>query len=190
MKSSGIMGLLVVMACASGGASSTNNGVGNVGGGDQDANVRHVTIGNVALQADARSGSLTAWTEVPASFSKTWQALPVAYHKLGLTITRYDSTAHIIEGERLRSHREFGGKQLGALMDCGDVAGMPNVTRFDVNIQVRTAVRGSASASSVASAVVATAKPSDVSGVLMPCVVNSAAAERVAAAVVDAAAAK
>lgn len=185
MKSSAIMSLLVVMACASSGA----NGLGSVGGGDQDANVRHVVIGNMDLQADARSIAPTVWTDVPASVSLTWQSLPVAYKKLGLSITRYDSTAYIIEGERLRSRGDFGGKELTSLMDCGNVAGMPNVTRFDVNIQVRTVVQGTAKLSSVASSVIASSKPSDVSGVLAPCLVNPAAAQRVAAAVVDAVAA-
>jgi len=188
MKSSAIMGLLVVMACASsGGSGSSSNGLGSVGGGDQDANIKRVSIAGVDLQADGRSTLPVVWHDVPGSVSHTWQSLPVAFHKLGLTITRYDSTAYIIEGERLRSRADFGGKQLTSLLDCGDVAGMPNATRFDVNIQVRTALRGSATASSVASAVVASAKPSDVSGVLMPCVVNSSAADRVAVAITEAA---
>lgn len=75
------------------------------------------------------------------------------------------------------------------MIDCGDVAGMPNVTRFEVNIQVRTGLRGSGNTSSVASVVTATAKPGEVAGDLMPCTVNAGAADRVAAAVVEALAA-
>jgi hypothetical protein len=190
MKTTAVMGLLAVMACASGGAGS--NGVGSVGSGDQDANVRHVSMstsrGDIDLQADGRSTSPTAWRDVDASVAQTWQYLPLAYKKLGLSITRYDSTAHIIEGERLRSHSDFGGKSLTSMMDCGNVAGMPNASRFDVNIQTRTVLRGTDRGSSIASSVIATAKPSEVSGVLMPCVVNPTAADRVAAAVVDVAA--
>ena len=183
MKSIATIGLLAIAACASSGA----NGLGSVGGGDQDANVKRVSIGGVDLQADGRSMSPTNWYDVNAPVSRTWQALPIAFKKLGLSITRYDSTTHIIEGERLRSRADFGGTQLTSMMDCGNVAGMPNVTRFDVNIQVRTVLRGTAKESSVASSVIGSAKPSDVSGVLMPCVVNPTAAERVGAAVVDAA---
>ena len=187
MKTTAIMGLLAVMACASSGAGS--NGVGSVGSGDQDANVRHVSMttsaGDINLQADGRSTSPIAWTDVNAPITQTWQYLPLAYKKLGLSITRYDSTAHIIEGERLRSHSDFGGKDLTSLMDCGNVMGMPNASRFDVNIMARTVLHGDDAESSVASSVIATAKPSDVSGLLSPCTVNPTAASRIAAAVVD-----
>ena len=179
MKSSAIVCLLLLGACASSGGS----GVGAVGGGDQNANVKRVTIGNSELKADARSESPTAWHDIAAPLSVTWQRIPVAYQRLGLSITRYDTTAHIIEGERLRSKADFGGKQLTSLLDCGDVAGMPNVTRFDVNIQVRTVVAGSATKSSIASSVIGSSKPGDVAGIVMPCVVNSEAADRVALAV-------
>jgi hypothetical protein len=192
MKASAVVGLLVVAACASSGGSN----VGNPGGGDADANIRHVEInggqafpGSVELSADAQSRAPATWHDVTASSAQTWQYLPIAYSKLGLAITRYDSTAHIIEGERLRSKGDFGGKQLTSLMDCGDVAGMPNVTRFDVNIQTRTALRGSGATSSIASVVTATAKPSGVSGAVMPCTVNAQAADVIAATVSQALAA-
>ena len=145
--------------------------------------------GSVELSADAQSRVPATWHDVSAPEARTWQELPIAYSKLGLAITRYDSTSHLIEGERLRSKADFGGTQLKSLMDCGDVAGMPNVTRFDVNIQVRTALRGSGTTSSVASVVTATARPSGVAGVAMPCTVTADAADRVAAAVVEAVAA-
>jgi len=191
MKAFAVMGLLVVAACASSGGAGGN--VGNPGGGDADANIRHVEInggqafpGSVELSADAQSRVPAKWHDVKAPAGRAWQYLPIAYSRLGLAITRYDSTTHLIEGERLRSHGDFGGVQLKTLMDCGDVAGMPNVSRFDVNIQVRTALRGSGATSDVASVVTATARPSGVAGVAMPCTVNAGAADRVAAAVVEA----
>lgn len=192
MKTIAIMSLLASIACASSGTGGAN-GVGTVGGGDQDANVKRISIGgmstgDVDLQADGRSTSPVVWRDVNASVAQTWQYLPLAYRKLGLSITRYDSTEHIIEGERLRSHADFGGRQLTSMMDCGDVAGMPNATRFDVNIQARTVLRGTNMGSSVASSVIASSKPADVAGIVMPCVVNPTAADRIAAAVVDVAA--
>lgn len=197
MKAFAVMGMLVVAGCASsGGAGGAGGNIGNPGGGDADANIRHVEInggqafpGSVELSADAQSRTPAVWHDISAPAASTWQYLPIAYGKLGLAITRYDSTTHLIEGERLRSKADFGGAELKSLMDCGDVEGMPNVTRFDVNIQVRTALRGSGKSSDVASIVTATAKPSGVAGVTMPCTVNSSAADRVAAAVVEAVAA-
>jgi hypothetical protein len=190
MKTTALIGLLLsaLAGCASGGGGSGTN-VGNPGGGDADANVRHVEIsgeafpGSVTIGADAQSRTPATWHAIAAPVSQTWQFLPVAYSKLGLSITRYDSVSHIIEGERFRSHSPFGGKALTSLMDCGDVAGMPNATRFDVNIQARTVVRGSGNTSSIASVVTANAKPGGVAGVAMPCTVNQQAADIIAAAV-------
>ncbi len=191
MKASLFLGLLVIGACASSGSPAAD--VGNPGGGDANANIKSVEInggqafpGSVEFRADAQARGQATWHDVNATTEKTWQYLPTAYKNLGLAITRYDPTAHIIEGERLRSRADFGGKQLTSLMDCGDVAGMPNVTRFDVNIQVRTGLRGSGNSSSVASVVTATARPGSVAGVPMPCTVNGTAADQVAAAVVTA----
>jgi hypothetical protein len=180
MRLSAIVGLLTVCACATG---AGGGNVGSAGGGDQSGNIKRVIVGNVELGADAQNIGPSSWHDVDAPAATTWRYLPVAFSKLGLSITRYDSTSHIIEGERLHSRADFGGKQLVSMMTCGDVAGMPNVTRFDVNIQVRTVLTGTARRSSVASTVTASAKPSEVSGVLMPCVVSPEASDRVAAAV-------
>jgi hypothetical protein len=186
-----IAGLLVVAACASSGTPTAD--VGNPGGGDMNANVRNVEIsggqsfpGSVELSADAQSHTPAVWHPVAASPMQTWAYLPIAYSKLGLAITRYDSVTHIIEGERLRSRAPFGGKPLTGMLNCGEVAGMPNVTRFEVNIMVRTGLRGSGNQSSVASVVTATSKPDAVSGVLMPCTVSAEPATLIAAALNEA----
>jgi hypothetical protein len=179
MRLSAIVGLLTVCACAT---TAGGGNVGSAGGGDRSGNIKRVIIGNAELGADAQNIGPSSWRDVDAPAATTWRYLPVAFSRLGLSITRYDSTSHIIEGERLRSRADFGGKRLVSIMNCGDVAGMPNVTRFEVNIQVRTVLAGTARRSSIASTVTAAAKPSEVSGVLMPCVVAPEAADGVAAA--------
>jgi len=176
MKSAAIIGVLVVLACASGG------GTGN---GDQSANIKHVLYGGMDIQSNAEVDASATWHDIAAPATVTWQFLPVAYSKLGLTITKYDSTSHVIEGERLRSRTDFGGKQLGSLLDCGEVAGVPNVSRYDVNIQVRTALRGSDKASGVATVVNASAKAGGYAGEAIPCLVNSGIPDRVAAMVAE-----
>lgn len=194
MKASLLVGLLLVGACASSGTQAGDGG--NPGGGDVDANVRHVELnggqgfpGSIDITSDAQSGASATWHAMNATPERTWAYLPIAYSKLGLSITRYDSAAHIIEGERLRSRADFGGKSLSGMLNCGDVAGIPNVTRFEINIMVRSGVKGSGKASSVASVVTATAKPDGVSSDQMPCTVSNLAADRVAAAVAEALAA-
>jgi len=194
MKASLLVGLLIVGACASSGTQSGD--VGNPGGGGVDASIQHVEIngsqafpGSIDLSTGAQSRVPATWHPMNASPESTWAYLPIAYSKLGLAITRYDSASHIIEGQRLRSRSDFGGKSLSSMMNCGDVAGVPNISRFEINIMVRSGVKGSGNTSSVASVVTASARPGGVSGDETPCTVSTAAADAVAAAVADALAA-
>ena len=176
--------LFASLLCAC--ASSGSNGVGAVGGGDDQANVRRVVIGSVSVQANGDAPVSAGWQDVKGGITSTWRALPVAYKQLGLTITRYDSVAYIIEGERLHSHAPFGGTALTTVMDCGEVEGMPNAARFDITIGARTVLKGNATSSSVASSVIASAKPDGVAGVYSPCAIKASAAQRVNTAISDA----
>ena len=151
MKASLLVALLLVGACASSGTQSGNAGSPV----DVNTNVRHVELnggqgfpGSIDITTDAQAHVPATWHPMNAAPERTWAYLPIAYSKLGLSITRYDSASHIIEGERLRSRADFGGKQLSDMMNCGDVAGMPNVTRFEINIMVRSGVKGSGNSSS------------------------------------------
>lgn len=179
MKSSAIMGVLVVVACASGGA-GTSSDVGRA------TNIKQVEIGSTNIDFIPNSPTPLAWHTIEAPVTSTWQYLPIAYSKLGLRITKYDSTTHVIAGERDRSRSDFGSKPLTALLQCGDVAGIPNVTRFDVTIQVTTALRGTEKSSAVASVASASAKANGVSGDPATCVANSGIGDQVAAAVAQA----
>lgn len=179
MKSSAIMGVLAVAACASGGA-GTSADVG------QNTNVKQVQIASTNIDFIPNSPTPLAWHTIAAPATSTWQYLPIAYSKLGLRITKYDSTTHVIAGERDRSHADFGGKPLTSLIECGDVAGIPNASRYDVTIQVTTALQGTDKSSSVASVASAAAKANGVSGDVAPCVANSGIGDRVAAAVAEA----
>lgn len=178
MKSSAIMGVLAVVACASAGTSA------DVG---QATNVKQVQMPGSTIDFIPNAPGPLAWHPITAPATSTWQYLPIAYSKLGLRITKYDSTTHVIVGERDRSHDDFGGKPLTSLIDCGEVAGIPNASRFEVTIQVTTALKGTATSSSVASVASASAKANGVSSDVAPCSVNAGIGDRVAAAVAEAA---
>jgi hypothetical protein len=178
MKSSAIMGLLIVAACASSGGTASDVG--------QATNVKQVEMGGTNIDFIPNSPGPLAWRNIDAPVASTWQYLPIAYSKLGLRITKYDSTAHVITGERDRSRADFGSKPLTSLLQCGDVAGIPNVTRYDVTIQVTTALRGTDKSSAVASVASASAKANGVSGDPAPCVANAGIGDQVAAAVAQA----
>jgi hypothetical protein len=179
MKSSAIMGVLIVVACASGGAGTSSDVA-------RATNIKQVEIGSTNIDFIPNSPTPLAWHTIEAPVTSTWQYLPIAYSKLGLRITKYDSTTHVITGERDRSRSDFGGKPLTSLLQCGDVAGIPNVTRFEVTILVTTALRGTEKSSAVASVASASAKADGVSGDPAPCVANSGIGDQVAAAVAQA----
>ncbi|HEV2642891.1 MAG TPA: hypothetical protein VGT98_09300 [Candidatus Elarobacter sp.] len=118
--------------------------------------------------------------DIPATVQQAWAALPAVYEKLGLSVTAYDSASHTIVGERLRTRRDFGSRQLRSVVDCGDIAGVPAVDRYEINLKVRTVIERAGQASAIRSMVDATAKPSAVSGELMRCTVKEGVADEVA----------
>jgi hypothetical protein len=179
MKPSAIIGLVfapallacTMLACATAGGS----------GGELDPSIKHVVYGSAELGADATPTTPVTWYDVSAPTEVTWQLLPVAFSRLGLSITKYDSTTHLIEGERLGSAADFGGRPLGSLLNCG-------ISGRAVDIHVRAALKGSATAtaSSVASVVKASVPDSSAAGQSTPCAASAAMTDRVAAAVLDA----
>ncbi|MEO8944983.1 MAG: hypothetical protein ABI338_00690 [Gemmatimonadaceae bacterium] len=177
MKSFALISVFVVTACASSGSTS---------GSSQDPTLKHIPYGDTDLGTYGVPGSPVTWSDVHAPVLTTWQYLPIAYSRLGLTITRYDSAAHVIEGTRERSGADFGGTSLGKLLNCGEVAGVPNVTRYEVTLQVRTTLRGSDTSSVIANQVSASARPGELSGDTVPCMVNNGIGERIATTVAGA----
>jgi len=165
MKSSAMMGVLLLLGCASAGTGSS----ADVG---QPADIKQVQLPGSNIDFMPNSPTPLAWHAVTAPTSTTWQYLPIAYSKLGLRITKYDSTTHVIAGERDRSHADFGKKPLTSLLDCGDIAGIPNASRADVTIQVTTGLRGTGTTSAIASVSSATSKANGVSGDASPCAVK------------------
>ncbi len=105
------------------------------------------------------------------------------YKQLGLTLTQYDTTNHIITGERLRSRHDFGGKSLPDLVDCGETAGIPNAMRYDVNLRVTSQVLPAENATTtIRTQADAMAKADATSGDLISCQAKDAIADVVASA--------
>jgi hypothetical protein len=176
MKMSLLGGLLAVMACATGGA----------GNEDLGPATKHVVYGDSGSGSTAPGSGPVTWYDIRSPALTTWQYLPIAYSGLGLTITKYDSTTSVIEGERLRSRADFVGKPLSAILNCGNVARVPADTQYDVNIHVRTALRGTDTTSSFANTVTASARSSTVSGDPVACSIGATIPDRIAAAVTSA----
>src|SRR3954470_24927888 len=67
---------------------------------------------------------------IGSSFARSWDALPRVYQSLGITVTKIDSMALVVRGQRFRSRQPFLGKQLSDLLDCGETTGIPNAMRY------------------------------------------------------------
>ena len=176
MKMSFLAGMLAVVACATGGA----------GNEDLGPATKHVVYGESSSGSTAPGSGPVTWYDIRNAALTTWQYLPIAYSRLGLTITKYDSTTNVIEGERLRSRADFAGKPLSVILNCGDVARAPADTQYDVNIHVRTTLRGTDTTSSFANTVTASARPGTVSGDSVACSIGATVSDRIAAAVTSA----
>lgn len=128
---------------------------------------------------------------VPVPLARAWTALPRAYAALDVEVTQQDPTAYAIGGARLRAHGSFGGKSLMQLFDCGETAGVPNASRWDVTMQIGTKLRArGADSTIVATWALATAKPATTAGYDVDCTTKTGLPEIVARALMDAAVAR
>lgn len=178
MRFTGVVAAVLLAGCAS---------TANTSDVAEPSDGTRVQISGANLDSLSGSPSTLIWRVVPAPAMTTWQFLPIAYSRLGLRITRYDSASHVIVGARDASNAAFAGKPLATLMDCGEVAGIPNTSRYDVAIEVTTALRGTEKTSSVASVASASARPTAGSTDTSACSLKAnGLADAVAAAIRDA----
>lgn len=120
---------------------------------------------------------------IGSSFAKSWDVLPAVYQSLGITITKIDSVALVVRGQRLRSRQPFLGKQLSDLIDCGETTGIPNAMRYDITLQFLTQLHPQSDSTMVSTQVLATAKASGTAGDAMRCAPNGRIATGIAEAI-------
>lgn len=140
------------------------------------------TSGNAfGLEWNAEDRRVTRTVLTP--LDQAWRALPAIYKSWGFELSRYDSTTHQISGQRVRSRGPIGGKALTSYLECGETAGIPNAMRWDITLQISTAVVAHAGGSDVITQVTAIAKPSGFGGDAVHCTANEGIAAAIAEAI-------
>jgi hypothetical protein len=110
--------------------------------------------------------------EVPAAAAIVWQAVPIAYNRMGITAATTDPTHGEISTVYHRARGRIGRARISAYLDCGTGAlGLPNADNYQVNFQVTTQLLPDSTdrKTTVRTIVRAVAKPDGVSGDPVPC---------------------
>ncbi|HEX7020797.1 MAG TPA: hypothetical protein VF159_12335 [Gemmatimonadaceae bacterium] len=147
-----------------------------------------IAIGGLNTQVTIHNeGDEVTGYAIAAPIDRAWNILPQLYRSWGLSLTQIDQASRTVRGQRLRSRQYFLGKPLGDYFDCGTVAGVPNVGRYELDMDVATQLRPGARDSTLVQTVVsASAKPGGTAGDPFRCDANQKIAERIAGALASA----
>lgn len=150
--------------------------------GPQATTTRTVAAGGTQVVIHNEGDEVTGYA-IAAPVDRAWNILPQLYRAWGLSLTQIDQASRTVRGQRLRSRQYFMGKPLSDYFDCGNVAGVPNVGRYELDMQVATQLRPAAGDSTVVQTVVsASAKPGGTAGDPFNCDANQKIAANIAAA--------
>jgi hypothetical protein len=88
-----------------------------------------------------RDTDLARDTEVRAPAARVWQAVPLAYERLGITVAKSDPTLGTLNTVYTRARARIGRARISTYLDCGSGAlGLPNADNYEVSFQVTTHV--------------------------------------------------
>ena len=122
----------LVSGCApAAGPGSTNQVV------DRDRAMRNDPNELINLTPGPSSASAT----IHAPAARVWPLVPSAFSLLSIPVTRVDTVNRIIHGN-ITARREFAGRPMDALVDCGSSLTGPNAMSYTVNIRLGTQVGG------------------------------------------------
>lgn len=146
-----------------------------------------IAIGGLNTQISIHNeGDAVLGYAIAASPDRAWNILPQLFKSWGLSLTQIDNASRIVRGQRLRSKSYFMGHPLSNYFDCGTTAGVPNVGRYDVDMQVATQLHPLAGDSTLVQTVVsANAKASGTSGDPFRCDANQKIATQIAQALAE-----
>lgn len=99
-----------------------------------------VGAGPGGAEMDIRPSDNETEMTVGYTSAQLLKAIPVVYQRFGFRLTANDPARRVVTARRANSRRPILGKELTALMDCGDSNGTPNVARYDVTIDLTALV--------------------------------------------------
>lgn len=110
--------------------------------------------------------------EIVAPATRVWEAVPLAYQRLGLQISESDPTTGTLSTVYHRARGRLGKARLSSYLDCGTGAlGLPNADNYQVNFQASTTLFPDSvtQKTTIRTRLRATAKPDAVSGDPVAC---------------------
>lgn len=150
--------ILVLEACASGGASQPNDSVAR-----PDQTVRVMGTSGTGTIGVAASNPTTAQT-LPYSPDAVWRALPEAFAAFGIPVTDLDAAHRTISNGGFTTRRRLKDVPLSRYVDCGRGSGGSNADDYDVRMSFTVTVSAAdARTSKVTATLEAAARPASYS---------------------------
>ncbi len=171
MRSSFLLPLALLAACASGG--------GNVplGGTEQTINLADGTGGVLRMRGSDGARVST----IAAPVDKVWRVLPVVFDSLGLALTDINPATHLIGNSGMKVHAKLGATALGKYIDCGSTQGFPSAESYDIQMSVKTQVEAASDGSTnIGTLVEAVGRPMAFAGEYVRCSTKGELEQRIA----------
>lgn len=132
--------------------------------------VRIASVGKQpSMSIPTVSPTVPRTARIPAPIDRVWSVLPAVFDSLGIPVDRVDHQRRIIGTEGHRVRRRLGGVSLTRYLDCGSAQGAPSAESYEIHLVLLTELQGSASETTAATVMKATARPVNFAGEHSPC---------------------
>jgi hypothetical protein len=91
----------------------------------------------IAMSSARDDAARDVYVDAPAA--RVWEAVPIAYRRMGLEITASDPTRGELSTEYYRARARIGRARISTYVDCGSGAlGLPNADNYQINFRAVT----------------------------------------------------
>lgn len=182
MRASLCAAVLVLGACASGGAKGSDSSPLL----QQGTEFTRLETSSGVIQIDWQHERTYDETNLLVDVDKAWAAVPTVYGELGIEPSVIDSKQHVYGNAGAKYRRELGHQRMSKYFDCGSEAGIANADSYDMIVRVLTQiVPTDGGLSKLRTQAEATAHANAVSGAPVRCSSTGALEARIAQMVSD-----
>jgi hypothetical protein len=129
MRALGVLSLIALSACASGGSTSRP---------DETVRISGVTgTGNLKIT----SNQYAHVSRISSPVDKVWLAMPGAFEALSIPISSVDTLTHAIANDGLKLRRVLGKTPLSRFIDCGNTQIGENADSYDVHLTIQVQLK-------------------------------------------------